>query len=68
MKTEREKQQTEVPVEDSFPAREAAAPLDGADDPAVGPSDDGWVVKLEQSVNIFLTVIKSSHQIFSTIM
>jgi hypothetical protein len=45
IKTEREKQQqTEVvPVEDSFPGREPAS-LDG-------------VVKLEQSVNIFLTVI-----------
>ncbi|CAN6236599.1 unnamed protein product, partial [Urochloa humidicola] len=53
IKTQREKQQTEVPVEDSFPAREAA-PLDGADDPMV-PSDESWVVKLEQSVNIFLT-------------
>ncbi|RCV15102.1 hypothetical protein SETIT_3G031400v2 [Setaria italica] len=53
IKTQREKQQTEVPVEESFPAREAA-PLDGADDPMV-PSDEGWVVKLEQSVNILLT-------------
>ncbi|RLM75090.1 ubiquinol oxidase 4, chloroplastic/chromoplastic [Panicum miliaceum] len=53
IKTQREKQQTEVPVEESFPAREAA-PLDGADDPMV-PSDESWVVKLEQSVNIFLT-------------
>nr|CAB3486101.1 unnamed protein product [Digitaria exilis] len=55
IKTEREKQQTEVPVEDSFPVREAAAPPDGADDPTVVPSDEGWAVKLEQSVNIFLT-------------
>ncbi|CAL5014270.1 unnamed protein product [Urochloa decumbens] len=53
IKTQQEKQQTEVPVEDSFPAREAA-PMDGADDPMV-PSDEGWVVKLEQSINIFLT-------------
>uniref|UniRef100_A0A1E5WA56 Ubiquinol oxidase n=1 Tax=Dichanthelium oligosanthes TaxID=888268 RepID=A0A1E5WA56_9POAL len=53
IKTQREKQQTEVPVEESFPTREAA-PLDGADDPMV-PSDESWVVKLEQSVNIFLT-------------
>ncbi|KAF8769207.1 hypothetical protein HU200_006710 [Digitaria exilis] len=55
IKTEREKQQTEVPVEDSFPVRKAAAPPDGADDPTVVPSDEGWAVKLEQSVNIFLT-------------
>ncbi|CAO2036955.1 unnamed protein product [Urochloa humidicola] len=53
IKTQQEKQKTEVPVEDSFPAREAA-PLDGADDPMV-PSDESWVVKLEQSINIFLT-------------
>ncbi|WVZ87614.1 hypothetical protein U9M48_034225 [Paspalum notatum var. saurae] len=53
IKTEREKQLTEVPVEESFPVREAA-PLDGADDPMV-PSDENWAVKLEQSVNIFLT-------------
>ena len=56
IKTQREKQQTEAPVEESFPVREAA-PLDGADDPMV-PSDESWVVKLEQSVNIFLTVIQ----------
>ncbi|CAL5029412.1 unnamed protein product [Urochloa decumbens] len=53
IKTQQEKQQTEVPVEDSFPSREAA-PMDGADDPMV-PSDESWVVKLEQSINIFLT-------------
>ena len=58
IKTEREKQLTEVPVEESFPVREAA-PLDGADDPMV-PSDENWAVKLEQSVNIFLTVINTS--------
>ncbi|KAG2569607.1 ubiquinol oxidase 4, chloroplastic/chromoplastic-like [Panicum virgatum] len=53
IKTQQDKQQTEAPVEESFPVREAA-PLDGADDPMV-PSDESWVVKLEQSVNIFLT-------------
>jgi hypothetical protein len=59
IKTEREKQQqTEVvPVEDSFPGKEPAS-LDGVDDPMVVPSnEEDWVVKLEQSVNIFLTVI-----------
>jgi hypothetical protein len=62
IKTEREKQQQAevVPVEDSFPEREPSpAPLDGVDDPMVVPSDEeDWVVKLEQSVNIFLTVIQ----------
>lgn len=53
-KTQQEKEQTEVAVEDSFPVREAA-PLDGVDDQMV-PTDESWVVKLEQSVNIFLTV------------
>jgi hypothetical protein len=60
IKTKREKQQqTEVvPVEDSFPEREPA-PLDWVDDPMVVPSnEEDWVVKLEQSVNIFLTVIQ----------
>lgn len=54
MKAQREKELTEVAVEESFPVRETA-PLDGADDLMV-PTDDSWVVKLEQSVNIFLTV------------
>ncbi|GJN26099.1 hypothetical protein PR202_gb14002 [Eleusine coracana subsp. coracana] len=53
MKAQREKEQTEVAVEESFPVREAA-PLDGADD-QMDPTDESWVVKLEQSVNIFLT-------------
>nr|CAB3477187.1 unnamed protein product [Digitaria exilis] len=54
MKAQREKEQTEVAVvEESFPVRETA-PLDGADD-LMEPTDDSWVVKLEQSVNIFLT-------------
>ena len=60
IRTQREKQRTEVPVEDSFPARDAAAPLDGvgADDPMVPSSDESdWVVRLEQSFNIFATVI-----------
>jgi ubiquinol oxidase len=55
MKTQQEKEQTEVAVEESFPAREAA-PLDGADDQMVS-TDESWVVKLEQSVNVFLVVI-----------
>jgi hypothetical protein len=51
-----------VPVEESAPARDAVvvAPLDGngaaADDPVVPSLDDSWVVKLEQSFNIFATV------------
>lgn len=55
-------QRTEVPVEESAPARDAAAaaPLDGngagADGSVVPSSDDSWVVKLEQSFNIFATV------------
>uniref|UniRef100_A0A0A9FBK1 Ubiquinol oxidase n=1 Tax=Arundo donax TaxID=35708 RepID=A0A0A9FBK1_ARUDO len=53
IKTQREKEQTEMAVEESFPVRETA-PLDGADDPMV-PTDESWAVKLEQSVNIFLT-------------
>uniref|UniRef100_A0A804M8L3 Ubiquinol oxidase n=1 Tax=Zea mays TaxID=4577 RepID=A0A804M8L3_MAIZE len=54
-------QRTEVPVEESAPARDAAAaaPLDGngagADGSVVPSSDDSWVVKLEQSFNIFAT-------------
>ena len=59
IRTQREKQRTEVPVEESAPVREAAAPLDGvgADDPMVPSSDESWVVRLEQSFNIFATVI-----------
>ncbi|XP_062227071.1 ubiquinol oxidase 4, chloroplastic/chromoplastic-like isoform X1 [Phragmites australis] len=53
VKTQREKQQTEVAVEESFPVKKTT-PLDGADDTMV-PTDESWVVKLEQSVNIFLT-------------
>ncbi|KAL6844141.1 hypothetical protein ACP4OV_025814 [Aristida adscensionis] len=53
MKTQRETEQAEAAVEESFPVREPA-PLDGADDPMV-PSDESWVVNLEQSVNVFLT-------------
>jgi hypothetical protein len=51
-----------VPVEESAPARDAVvvAPLDrngaAADDPVVPSLDDSWVVKLEQSFNIFATV------------
>ncbi|PWZ39379.1 Ubiquinol oxidase 4, chloroplastic/chromoplastic [Zea mays] len=54
---QQEKQRAEVSVEESAPVREAAAPLDGvgADDPMVPSSDESWVVRLEQSVNIFLT-------------
>jgi len=66
IKTQREKQQTEAPVVESFRAREAA-PLDGADDPMV-PSDESWVVKLEQSVNIFLTVIRVAPTQISSII
>ncbi|XP_066344811.1 ubiquinol oxidase 4, chloroplastic/chromoplastic-like [Miscanthus floridulus] len=57
IRTQREKQRTEVPVEESAPVREAAAPLDGvgADDPMVPSSDESWVVRLEQSFNIFAT-------------
>jgi len=60
IRTQQEKQRTEVPVEDSAPARDAAAPLDGVgiDDPMVPSSDEGWVVRLEQSFNIFATVIQ----------
>uniref|UniRef100_A0A0E0EJT9 Uncharacterized protein n=1 Tax=Oryza meridionalis TaxID=40149 RepID=A0A0E0EJT9_9ORYZ len=50
MKTQREKKQTEVAVEESFPFRETAPP----DEPLV-TAEESWVVKLEQSVNIFLT-------------
>uniref|UniRef100_A0A0E0CBF7 Ubiquinol oxidase n=1 Tax=Oryza meridionalis TaxID=40149 RepID=A0A0E0CBF7_9ORYZ len=50
MKTQREKEQTEVAVEESFPFRETAPP----DEPLV-TAEESWVVKLEQSVNIFLT-------------
>nr|AEV41060.1 putative immutans protein [Oryza minuta] len=53
MKTQREKEQTEVAVEESFPFRETAPP-EGADEPLV-TAEESWVVKLEQSVNIFLT-------------
>lgn len=53
IKTQREKEQTEVAVEESFPVREAAPP-EGADDLLV-PTEESWVVKVEQSVNIFLT-------------
>lgn len=52
--TQQEKEQTEVTVEESFPVRETA-PLDGVEDQMV-PTDESWVVKLEQSVNIFLVV------------
>ena len=57
IRTQREKQGTEGHFEES-----AAAPLDGvgvgADDPVVPSSDaSDWVVKLEQSFNIFATVI-----------
>ncbi|KAL5674771.1 hypothetical protein ACJX0J_010902, partial [Zea mays] len=54
---QQEKQRAEVSVEEPAPVREAAAPLDGvgADDPMVPSSDESWVVRLEQSVNIFLT-------------
>jgi ubiquinol oxidase len=57
---QQEKQRAEVSVEEPAPVREAAAPLDGvgADDPMVPSSDESWVVRLEQSVNIFLTVIQ----------
>ncbi|PWZ39378.1 Ubiquinol oxidase 4, chloroplastic/chromoplastic [Zea mays] len=59
IRTQREKQRTEVPVEESAPARDAAAPLDGngavADGSVVPSSDDSWVIKLEQSFNIFAT-------------
>jgi ubiquinol oxidase len=60
IRTQQEKQRTEVPVEESAPVREAAAPLDGvgADDPMVPSSDESWVVRLEQSFNIFATVIQ----------
>lgn len=65
IRTQREKQRTEVPVEESAPARDAAAPLDGngavADGSVVPSSDDSWVIKLEQSFNIFATVIQSAH-------
>uniref|UniRef100_A0A0E0DAU7 Ubiquinol oxidase n=1 Tax=Oryza meridionalis TaxID=40149 RepID=A0A0E0DAU7_9ORYZ len=50
MKTQQEKKQTEVAVEESFPFRETAPP----DEPLV-TAEESWVVKLEQSVNIFLT-------------
>ncbi|BAF16113.1 ubiquinol oxidase 4, chloroplastic/chromoplastic [Oryza sativa Japonica Group] len=50
MRTQREKEQTEVAVEESFPFRETAPP----DEPLV-TAEESWVVKLEQSVNIFLT-------------
>jgi ubiquinol oxidase len=60
MRTQREKEQTEVAVEESFPFRETAPP----DEPLV-TAEESWVVKLEQSVNIFLTVISTS-QIGST--
>lgn len=60
IRTQREKQRAEVPVEESAPARDAAAPLAGneagADGSVVPSSDDSWVVKLEQSFNIFATV------------
>ncbi|TVU16495.1 hypothetical protein EJB05_40063, partial [Eragrostis curvula] len=52
MKTQQEKEQTEVAVEESFPVRESAPP-ELADDPTA-PTDESWVVKLEQSLNIFL--------------
>jgi ubiquinol oxidase len=51
IRTQREKQGTEESV---------PAPLDGvgADDPMVPSSDESdWVVRLEQSFNIFATVI-----------
>lgn len=49
-------QQPDVLVEES------AAPLNGfgADDAMVSSSDESWVVRLKQSVNIFLTVIQHS--------
>uniref|UniRef100_A0A0E0DJV4 Ubiquinol oxidase n=1 Tax=Oryza meridionalis TaxID=40149 RepID=A0A0E0DJV4_9ORYZ len=50
MRTQREKEQTEVAVEESFPFSETAPP----DEPLV-TAEESWVVKLEQSVNIFLT-------------
>uniref|UniRef100_A0A0D9Z106 Uncharacterized protein n=1 Tax=Oryza glumipatula TaxID=40148 RepID=A0A0D9Z106_9ORYZ len=49
MKTQREKEQTEVAVEESFSFRETAPP----DEPLV-TAEESWVVKPEQSVNFFL--------------
>jgi hypothetical protein len=49
--TQRETARQET-VEESFPVREAAGPPE----PLPLTDDDDWVVRLEQSFNIFLTV------------
>lgn len=61
-RTQREKAELETDVaavEESFPVRETGAPegaADNDDDGALPPAEDvGWVVRLEQSFNIFLT-------------
>jgi hypothetical protein len=56
--TQREKvRQGETVVEESFPVREAA---EGPPEAVALTDDDDWVVRLEQSFNIFLTVSDQS--------
>lgn len=51
-------QEEKVVVEESFPAKTSAddGGKGGGNEPPESSSLESWVIKLEQSVNIFLTV------------